>query len=72
MIAAQLLAYYFTELKDDQVKKVSGFCTVILAWTEWTSVKKEAGVGLEVVLVETIEFLDIFRTILKDDETTDL
>lgn len=23
MIAAQLLAYYFTELKDDQVKKVS-------------------------------------------------
>ncbi|KAG9330231.1 hypothetical protein JZ751_026032, partial [Albula glossodonta] len=24
MIAAQLLAYYFTELKDDQVKKVSG------------------------------------------------
>lgn len=22
MIAAQLLAYYFTELKDDQVKKV--------------------------------------------------
>ena len=26
MIAAQLLAYYFTELKDDQVKKVSRFC----------------------------------------------
>jgi len=26
MIAAQLLAYYFTELKDDQVKKVSAFC----------------------------------------------
>lgn len=25
MIAAQLLAYYFTELKDDQVKKVSVF-----------------------------------------------
>lgn len=25
MIAAQLLAYYFTELKDDQVKKVSAF-----------------------------------------------
>lgn len=24
MIAAQLLAYYFTELKDDQLKKVSG------------------------------------------------
>lgn len=23
MIAAQLLAYYFTELKDDQLKKVS-------------------------------------------------
>lgn len=23
MIAAQLLAYYFTELKDDQIKKVS-------------------------------------------------
>ncbi|CAG05683.1 unnamed protein product, partial [Tetraodon nigroviridis] len=27
MIAAQLLAYYFTELKDDQVKKESGFNT---------------------------------------------
>lgn len=26
MIAAQLLAYYFTELKDDQVKKVSLVC----------------------------------------------
>lgn len=26
MIAAQLLAYYLTELKDDQVKKVSAFC----------------------------------------------
>lgn len=24
MIAAQLLAYYFTELKDDQLKRVSG------------------------------------------------
>lgn len=29
MIAAQLLAYYFTELKDDQVKKVSGLCLLI-------------------------------------------
>lgn len=27
MIAAQLLAYYFTELKDDQVKKVSASCS---------------------------------------------
>lgn len=26
MIAAQLLAYYFTELKDDQIKKVSLAC----------------------------------------------
>ena len=29
MIAAQLLAYYFTELKDDQVKKVSRFCFLL-------------------------------------------
>lgn len=29
MIAAQLLAYYFTELKDDQVKKVSALCSLM-------------------------------------------
>lgn len=40
MIAAQLLAYYFTELKDDQVKKVSALCFFrfhvwTLSFSEW-------------------------------------
>lgn len=30
MIAAQLLAYYFTELKDDQLKKVGEGATAAL------------------------------------------
>lgn len=38
MIAAQLLAYYFTELKDDQVKKVSDYNTfTVLFPLEWVS-----------------------------------
>lgn len=33
MIAAQLLAYYFTELKDDQLKKVSDSSFKLLWWS---------------------------------------
>jgi len=33
MIAAQLLAYYFTELKDDQLKKVSEISFEIPQWS---------------------------------------
>lgn len=45
MIAAQLLAYYFTELKDDQVKKVSAFCSLVLTQAGWTTVKKRRKPG---------------------------
>lgn len=46
MIAAQLLAYYFTELKDDQVKKVSAFCFFFLHYVcvgerDWCEGKAE-------------------------------
>lgn len=33
MIAAQLLAYYFTELKDDQLKKVRDNSFELLQWS---------------------------------------
>lgn len=48
MIAAQLLAYYFTELKDDQLKKVSesgrkvphgSFCELCNVTAAWMQVK---------------------------------
>lgn len=41
MIAAQLLAYYFTELKDDQVKKVSALCSSW--WCEGDGLQKGNG-----------------------------
>lgn len=49
MIAAQLLAYYFTELKDDQVKKVSAlsilWCCVCL--NEWEKLMWRKGKDLK-------------------------
>lgn len=71
MIAAQLLAYYFTELKDDQVKKVSAFFSLVLTQAGWTTVKKrrKPGIGGK-VLIEVTEFLDM--TLPKDNWITKL
>lgn len=39
MIAAHLLAYYFTELKDDQVKRVSALAPLLMLCV-WMSDRK--------------------------------
>ena len=49
MIAAQLLAYYFTELKDDQVKKVSDLCL-------WSASVSDVGGERRACVVEVIGF----------------
>lgn len=66
MIAAQLLAYYFTELKDDQVKKVSAasifwqyvclLYVMFMSESDRCEEKAEVERRWEHVFVEVIEF----------------
>lgn len=41
MFAVHLVAFYFTKLKEDQVKKVRFDCVRLLRWPVWTEKSEE-------------------------------
>ncbi|XP_006728980.1 hexokinase-1-like [Leptonychotes weddellii] len=78
MIAAQLLAYYFTELKDDQVKKIDKYLYAMRLSDEtlidiMTRFKKEMKNGLsrDFNPTATVKMLPTFVRSIPDGSAPD-